>query len=101
MYLLTPCGKNLTISTVLQIFYFQHTGHGGGMHTAAFQLVNPKETDYRDDISIVGRITLIHILRRIRGYGMNSSCLLNGQVMSSCEHRNKSTVSIKCKEFHE
>jgi hypothetical protein len=71
------------------------------MHTAAFQWVNPKETDYWDDLGIVGRIALIHILRRIRGYGLDSSGLLNGQVVSSCEHRNKSSVSTKCTEFHE
>jgi len=76
-------------------------GMVGGMHTAPFQWVNPKETDYRDDLSIVGRITLIHILRRLRGYGVDSSGLLNRQVVSSCEHRNKSSVSIKCREFHE
>jgi hypothetical protein len=56
-------GKNLKIS-ILYYFYFLHTRHGEGMHTAAFQWVNPKETDYWDDLSIVGRITLIHILRR-------------------------------------
>lgn len=63
------------------------------MHTAAFQWINPKETDYWDDLGIVGRITLIHI-PRIRGYGLNSSGLLNGQVVS-CEHRNKTSVSTK------
>lgn len=68
------------------------------MHTAAFQWVNPKETDYWDDLSIVGRITLIHILRRIRGYGLDSSGLLNGQVVSSCEYRNRSSGSTKCRE---
>jgi hypothetical protein len=45
MYLLTPCGKKLhSIYCVLQIFYFLHTGHGGGMYTAALQWVNLKET---------------------------------------------------------
>lgn len=54
--------KPHNIYCILQIFYFLHTGQGGGMHTAAFQLVNLKETDYLEDLSRVGRIRLIHTL---------------------------------------
>jgi hypothetical protein len=71
------------------------------MHTVAFQWVNPTETDYWEDLSIVGRIILIHILREYEDMDRIHMTHKKGQVVSSCERRNKSSVSITCREFHE